>query len=208
LYFWQPNVGATLTTQIFNLLCKCIEDANGIKECRLKANIVQYRPILKEENQRVDCVREFLGISFEEQPDKHFFVIRSHHLVMESDSSLPSIFDKLQSYRKAITLNFEGFQYKFADFQLKVFKVSQSESLKAVVMEVEYLPVSSLEKTRALMDEFFELWQELLSSKALSGQIFNIDPNFAEYRLSDHYSWQHTAVLYSSAMAQAMSTRN
>lgn len=206
LYFWQPNAGVPLTKQMFSVLCKCIEEANASKESRVKANVVQYRPILKEENQRVDCVRDFLGISFEEQPDKYFFVIRANRLVVESDSNLPSILDKLQSYRKAIALVFEGVQFKFGDFQLKVFRVSQTETLKAVVMEVEYLPLSSIEKTRVLMDEFLELWQEMISSKAPPGHLFNIDPNFGEYRLSDEYSWQHTAVLYSNAMAQAMSS--
>lgn len=77
-----------------------------------------------------------------------------------------------------------------------------------ILYQAEYLPVSSIEKTRALMDEFFEIWQELLSSKVPSGHIFNIESNFVEYRLPDQYSWQHTAVLYSSVMAQALSMRN
>jgi len=125
--------------------------------------------------------------------------------VVESDSNLPSILEKLQSYRKAIALSFEGFQYKFGDFQLKVFRVSQTETLKAVVMEVEYLPLSSIEKTRVLMDEFLELWQEMMSSKSPPGHLIYIESNFGDYRLPDEYSWQHTAVLYSNAMAQAMS---
>jgi hypothetical protein len=77
------------------LLCKCIEEANASRESHVKGNVVQYRPILKEETQQVDCVRYFLGTSLEEQPDKHFFVIRENRLVVESDSNLPSIVEKL-----------------------------------------------------------------------------------------------------------------
>ncbi|XP_030945155.1 mediator of RNA polymerase II transcription subunit 20a-like isoform X2 [Quercus robur] len=102
----------------------------------------------------------------------------------------------------------EGFQYQLGDFQLRVGKVSptHSENLRGIVMEVEYLPISSMEKARQIMGEFLEIWQEAVSKRSLPGQFMHIEPNFAEYGLADHYTSQHTAVQYAIVMAQLIAT--
>ncbi|KAJ8528024.1 hypothetical protein K7X08_015475 [Anisodus acutangulus] len=79
--------------------------------------------------------------------------------------------EKLQSYKTRVALNFEGFQYQLGDFQLRVGKVVpiHSESLRGIVMEMEYLPISSWEKSHQIMGEFFDIWQEALGKRSLSG---------------------------------------
>lgn len=51
--------------------------------------------------------RDFWGISLQEQPDKYYFVIRGQRLVMEAESSIQTIMEKLQSYKTRVALNFE-----------------------------------------------------------------------------------------------------
>ncbi|KAL6000129.1 hypothetical protein ACLOJK_034807 [Asimina triloba] len=71
---------------------------------------------------------------------------------------------------------------------------------------VEYLPISSLEKSRQIMEDFVDIWQETVSKKSLPGHFMPIEPNFVEYGLGDHYSSQHTAVQYAAGMARLMAT--
>ncbi|KAG7557167.1 hypothetical protein ISN44_As11g031580 [Arabidopsis suecica] len=63
-------------------------------------------------------------------------------------------------------------------------------------MEVEYLPISSMEMARKLMEEFLDIWQEAMSKWSLPGKFMNIELNFAKFGLGDNYTPQHTAVRY------------
>lgn len=56
--------------------------------------------------------RDFMGISLAEQPSKYFLVIRGQRLVVEAESSIQMIMEKLQSYKTRVALNFEvsGFE--------------------------------------------------------------------------------------------------
>ncbi|MFS7922479.1 putative mediator complex, subunit Med20 [Helianthus anomalus] len=51
--------------------------------------------------------RDFLGISLPEQPNKYYFVLRGHRLVVEADSTIQTIMEKLQFYITRVALNFE-----------------------------------------------------------------------------------------------------
>ena len=75
-------------------------------------------------------------------------------------------------------------------------------------MKVEYLPISSIEKGRPIMEEFVDMWQETISKRSLPGHFLHIEPNFAEYGLFDHYSPQHTALQYASVVLQLIATQN
>ncbi|XP_062091127.1 mediator of RNA polymerase II transcription subunit 20a-like isoform X2 [Humulus lupulus] len=152
--------------------------------------------------------RDFMGISLPEQPNKYYFIIRGQRLVLEADSTIQTIMDKLQSYKSRVSLNFEGNQYQLGDFQLRVGKVSpaHSETLRGIVMELEYLPISSIEKARQMMDGFLGLWQEAVSKRSLPGQFMHIEPNFTEFGLGDYYTSQHTAVQYAIVVAQVIAT--
>ncbi|XP_057962545.1 mediator of RNA polymerase II transcription subunit 20a-like isoform X2 [Malania oleifera] len=149
-----------------------------------------------------------MGILLPEQPKKYYFVLRGQRIVLEADLTIQTIMEKLQSYKSRVSLNFEGFQYQLGDFQLKVGKVVpvNSESLRGIVMEVEYLPISSLDKSRQIMEEFVDIWQEAVSKRSLPGHFMHIEPNFAEYGLADLYTSQHTAVQYATVMAQLIAT--
>ncbi|KAE9452374.1 hypothetical protein RHGRI_005215 [Rhododendron griersonianum] len=205
---WQPNAGNTINSQILNEISQCAESINGVKEGRWKATLTFYKPMLREQASTAEFPREFLGISVPEQPNKYYFVIRGQKIVLEAEQTIQTIMEKLQSYKTRVSLNFEGSQYQLGDFQLRVGKaiLMQSESLRGIVMEMEYLPISSLDKSRQIMEEFFDIWQEALSKRSLPGHFTHVEPNFTEYGLSDNYTSQHTAVQYAMVTAQLIAS--
>ncbi|CAL9027581.1 unnamed protein product [Prunus brigantina] len=205
---WQPNAGTTVNSQIINEVTQCVESINGVKEGRWKATITFYKPMIREQALAGDFPRDFLGIALPEQPNKYYLIIRLQRIVLEADSSIQMIMEKLQSYKSRVSLNFEGFQYQLGDFQLRVGKVlpTHSENLRGIVMEVEYLPISSMEKARQVMEDFMDIWQQALSKRSLPGHFMHMEPNFAEYGLADRYTSQHTAVQYATVMAQLIAT--
>ncbi|KAL5572378.1 hypothetical protein UlMin_021975 [Ulmus minor] len=206
---WQPNAGTTASSQIVNEVTQCVESINGVKDGRWKATLTYYRPILRvEQGLASEFPRDFLGISLPEQANKYYFIIRGQKLVLEAESSIQTIMEKLQSYKSRVSLMFEGVQYVLGDFQLRVAKVvpSHSESLRGIAMEVEYLPISSMEKGRQIMEEFIDIWQETVSKRSLPGHFIHMEPNFADFGLADHYTPQHTAVQYANVVAQVIAT--
>ncbi|CAN8247236.1 unnamed protein product [Cochlearia groenlandica] len=206
--FWQPNQGSTVSSQILNEATQCIESMNGVKEGRWKENLIYYRPILRDQANQSEYPRDFLGISLADEPSKYYFVIRTQRIVVESDSSIQLIMEKLQSYKSKVVLYFEGFQYRLGDFRLRVGKVvpTLSETVRGIVMEVEYLPISSLDKAKKVMEEFVEMWDEALSKRSMTGKFVHMDVNFEEFGLGDSCTPQHTAVRYSFVMAHMIAT--
>jgi hypothetical protein len=51
--------------------------------------------------------RDFLGISLPEQPNKYYFIIRGQRIVLEADSSIQTLMEKLQSYKTRVALHFD-----------------------------------------------------------------------------------------------------
>ncbi|KAK4707219.1 hypothetical protein R3W88_033234 [Solanum pinnatisectum] len=88
-----------------------------------------------------------------------------------------------------------GFQYRLDDFWLQVGKVVpiNSESLRGIVMEMEYLPISSWETSHLIMSEFFEIWKETLGRRSLPGHFVHVQPNFSEF---GHINTLHNTQLY------------
>ncbi|EOA26414.1 hypothetical protein CARUB_v10024033mg [Capsella rubella] len=205
---WQPNQGSTVSSQILNEASQCVESINGVKEGRWKATLNYYKPILKDQANQSEFPRDFLGISLADEPDKYYFIIRSQRIVVEADTNIQSIMEKLQSYKSKVALYFEGFQYQLGDFRLRVGKVvpTHSENVRGIVMEVDYLPISSIKTANKLMEEFMEIWHEALAKRSLPGKFVNIDINFEEYGLGDIYTPQHTAVRYALVMAHMIAT--
>ncbi|CAN1273270.1 Mediator of RNA polymerase II transcription subunit 20a [Linum perenne] len=148
-------------------------------------------------------------LSNEEQPNKYYFIMRGQRLVTEADSSIQTIMEKLQSYKSRIALYFEGYQYRLGDFQLRVGKVvsSHSENLRGIVLEVEYLPISSMGKASQVLSDFVDILNEAVAKRSLHGSFMHNEPTLLEYGLGDDYSSQHTAVQYASVMAQLISTQ-
>ncbi|CAN6541239.1 unnamed protein product [Malus baccata var. baccata] len=205
---WQPNAGTTVNSQIINEVTQCVESINGVKEGRWKATITFYKPILREPSLTGEPTRDFLGIALPEQPSKYYLIMRLQRIILEADSSIQTIMEKLQSYKSRVSLYFEGFHYQLGDFRLRVGKVipTHLENLRGIVMELEYLPISSMEKARQVMEEFMEIWQQALAKRSLPGHFMHVEPNFSEYGLGDQYTSQHTAVQYAAIMAQLVAT--
>uniref|UniRef100_A0A7N0UL59 Mediator of RNA polymerase II transcription subunit 20 n=2 Tax=Kalanchoe fedtschenkoi TaxID=63787 RepID=A0A7N0UL59_KALFE len=208
VFHWQPNAGTTVNSQLLTEVSQCAETFNGVREGRWKPNLTFYKPMQRDQTIPADLPRDFLGIALPEQPNKYFLVIRGRSIVTEADSTIQVIMEKLQSYKSRISFTFEGIQYQLGDFLLRVGKVvpTHSENLRGIVMEVEYLPISSIEKGKVIMDEFFDLWQEALSNRSLPGHFSHIDTNFSDFGLSDTYTPQHTAVQYACVMAQMIAS--
>uniref|UniRef100_A0A2P2J942 Mediator of RNA polymerase II transcription subunit 20 n=1 Tax=Rhizophora mucronata TaxID=61149 RepID=A0A2P2J942_RHIMU len=135
---WQPNAGTTVNTQILNEISQCVESVNGVKDGRWKATLTLYKPVTREQSQAAEFPRDFWGMSLAEQPTKYYFIIRTQRIILEADSSIQAIMEKLQSYKSRVALYFEGFQYQLGDFNLRVGKVvsSHSESMRGIIMEV------------------------------------------------------------------------
>lgn len=209
LLHWQSGTGTQVSSQTLLDIMKSIESINAVRTGRWQVTAAQYRPTLRDSSIPGDCARELLGVAFSENPDKYFFILRAEHMVVEADSNIQDIMEKLQTYRNRLTLIFEGFQYQLGDFHIKAGRaVLNNEILRGIVMEVEYLPVSSLEKTRILLQEFVDLWQDVISKQSLNGKLMSLDPPWGDYSLPDNYSWQHTALQYISLMTHFMSQRS
>ncbi|PNX69086.1 mediator of RNA polymerase II transcription subunit 20a-like protein, partial [Trifolium pratense] len=136
---WQPNQGSSVNSHILNEISQCVDNFNGVKDGRWKATLTFYRPNLRDSSMAAtEFPRDFIGISLMEVPNKYFFIIRGHKLVLEADSSILTIFEKLQSYKSKVALNFEGLQYKLGDFQVRLIKVvpNTAENLRGILMEV------------------------------------------------------------------------
>ena len=56
------------------------------------------------------------------------------------------------------------------------------------------------------MEEFVHIWQDAVSKRSLPGHFINIEPNFSDYGLADHYTSQHTAVQCAHVMAQLIAS--
>ncbi|XP_020582485.1 mediator of RNA polymerase II transcription subunit 20a-like isoform X2 [Phalaenopsis equestris] len=204
LMHWQPKPGTTLSTQILTEACLSVESIGGQKDGRWRSVLTFYRPMQRDASVPVEHPRDFLGLALQEQPSKYYFILRPNRIVLEADASIQVVMEKLQSYKARVTLNFEGFQYKLGDFQVRVGKCipSTSEALRGIMMEVEYLPLSSIDKSKKVLEDFFDIWQETISKKSLPGIFMHIESNFADYGLQDRYTSLHTAVQYATCMAQ------
>jgi len=126
-----------------------------VKEGRWKATLNYYKPMLKDQANQLEFPRDFLGISLADQPNKYYFIIRTQRIVLEADSSIQLIMEKLQSYKSKVALYFDGFQYQLGDFRLRVGKVvpTHSENVRGIVMEVNKVSSFFLFKTDMMNTE-------------------------------------------------------
>ncbi|XP_010327599.1 mediator of RNA polymerase II transcription subunit 20a-like [Solanum lycopersicum] len=129
-------------------------------------------------------------------------------LIVKAESSMQKIMEIIQSYRMKFAVNCEGFQYRLGDFQVRVGKVVQinSENLREIVIEMDYLLISSWGTSDLIMSEFFEIYKETLGKKSLPGHFVHTEPNFLKFGLSDQYTSQHTVIKYASILAQMTTT--
>uniref|UniRef100_K4D1A0 Mediator of RNA polymerase II transcription subunit 20 n=2 Tax=Solanum lycopersicum TaxID=4081 RepID=K4D1A0_SOLLC len=159
--------------------------------------------LLLEQANASEFPQHFLGASLQKQ-NKFYMALSRQRLIVEAQSSMQTIMDNLQSYRIKFPLNCEGFKYRLGDFRVRVGKVVQINfgNLRGIVMEMEYLPISSWKTSHLIMSEFFEILKETLGKKSLPGHFVHVEPNFSEFGLSDQYTSRHTVVQYASILAQ------
>uniref|UniRef100_A0A3Q7JAX3 Mediator of RNA polymerase II transcription subunit 20 n=1 Tax=Solanum lycopersicum TaxID=4081 RepID=A0A3Q7JAX3_SOLLC len=171
--------------------------------------------LLQEPANESEIPQIFLGVSLQEQPEKFYMALIRQRLIVEAESSMQTIMENLQSYKMKLAINCEvciilrsGFQYRLGDFRMRVGKVVpiNSENLRGIVIEMEYLPISSWETSHLIMSEFFEILKVTLGKKSLPGHFVHTEPNFSKFGLSDQYTSQHTVVQYASILAQMTAT--
>uniref|UniRef100_A0A3Q7IFS9 Mediator of RNA polymerase II transcription subunit 20 n=1 Tax=Solanum lycopersicum TaxID=4081 RepID=A0A3Q7IFS9_SOLLC len=119
-------------------------------------------------------------------------------LIVKAESSMQKIMEIIQSYRMKFAVNCE----------VRVGKVVQinSENLREIVIEMDYLLISSWGTSDLIMSEFFEIYKETLGKKSLPGHFVHTEPNFLKFGLSDQYTSQHTVIKYASILAQMTTT--
>ncbi|TMW81881.1 hypothetical protein EJD97_007492 [Solanum chilense] len=205
---WQPNAGTTINRQILIEVSNCVERINGVKEGGWNNTFCFYKPIHKEQANESEIPQIFLGVSLQEQPDKFYMTLIRQRLIVEAKSSMQIIIENFQSYRMKLAVNCEGFHYRLGDFRVRVGKVApiNSENLRGIVMEMEYLPISSWKTSHLIMSEFFEILKETLGKKSLPGHFVQTEPKISKFGLSDQYTPQHIVVQYASILAQMKAT--
>lgn len=57
-----------------------------------------------------------------------------------------------------------------------------------------------------MIEEFINIWREVVAKKSLPGQFMHMEPNFGEFGLLDNYTPQHTALQYATALSQLIAT--
>ncbi|TMW87174.1 hypothetical protein EJD97_020326 [Solanum chilense] len=114
-------------------------------------------------------------------------------LVVEAQSSMQKIMENLLSYRMKVAVH------------CKTIPIN-SENLREIVMEMEYLLISSWETSHMIMSDFFEIWKEALEKRSLLGYFMHVEPKFSEFGFSDQYTSQHTVIQYASILAQMTTT--
>lgn len=66
---------------------------------------------MSDQSLPTEYAKDFLGLSLQEKPSKYYFIIRTSQLVVEAESSILAIMEKLQSYKNRVSLNFEVFAF-------------------------------------------------------------------------------------------------
>ncbi|KAL2338778.1 hypothetical protein Fmac_013224 [Flemingia macrophylla] len=201
--YWKPNQGNVMTNEeVMSKISECIETLHGVEdqECHCHACVTFYTPILRDERASfADLPQDFVGVLMMEQLNKQFFVMQSRWIVVEADSLILPLIEKLSSYKPKSYITLNGTLYKMGDFQIRLFKVLPDQgNLKGIIAEIEYLPISSIEQSKKIMEEMVDTLNELASKKSLEGHFVQAKANYAKYGLDDDYTSQHTAVQYAA----------
>ncbi|KAG6536366.1 mediator of RNA polymerase II transcription subunit 20a-like isoform X1 [Zingiber officinale] len=211
---WLPKYGSEITNPLLAEVILCLEGFGSItKVGNWLHRITIYRAIDRKGAYVSDASassrnlgHKFLGIAFHDHPSVYFFVIPlpRHLTVLEADANIQILMSQLGSFKHSSVRYFQGFQYRLGDFQLKVGKCFRSapENFRGIVLEIEYLPLSSMEVCRPIMKEFFGILQEEFSKMSVPGHLINIEAHFERFGLQDYYTAQHTALQYSACLFQ------
>uniref|UniRef100_A0A3Q7J6W2 Mediator of RNA polymerase II transcription subunit 20 n=1 Tax=Solanum lycopersicum TaxID=4081 RepID=A0A3Q7J6W2_SOLLC len=104
-----------------------------------------------------------LGASLHEQPNKLYMTLNRKRLVVEAQSLMQKIMENLLSYRMKVAIHCKEYSNTIP---------INSENLREIVMEMEYLPISSWETSHMIMSDFFKIWKETLGKKIITGLFY------------------------------------
>ncbi|GBG72221.1 hypothetical protein CBR_g11153 [Chara braunii] len=199
--YWQPLVGTVTSSQNFVDLVRAAESIQSVRIGRWNATCATYRPVIRDAPSsaaEVSAAKELFGASFSELPRKYFFVLRQEFIVVEAATSIQAVMERIQLYLNRLSVSFEGVCFQVGDFLVKIGKAiqSQNEVLRGVMIELEYIPTTSLEQSGPLLSEFLAIWQDLASNMSQPGRLVLVEPQYADFGLSDTYSPQHMALQY------------
>eukprot|EP00898_Chlorokybus_atmophyticus_P001992 jgi/Chlat1/2794/Chrsp187S02954 len=174
----RPPAGAPEAARI-------VEAMGGVRvgrwqsSCSVHMRNIKVGPDIPTE---VAGARDVTIVTFSDAPDRRFLLLRPDRL---------------------------GLQFSMGDFAVKVGRgsLSHGESMRGVMLEVEYKPVSMLPVGRPMVHDFVMQWQVASAELGFKGRFSLADPNYADYGLGQLYTMRHTASQYAmlcSAMLQQM----
>ncbi|GLC38365.1 hypothetical protein PLESTB_001268900 [Pleodorina starrii] len=180
-------------------------------------------------------LKDMWVVSFRDSPDQAFLLMRPEFKVLECEAAVMRLLEKKLEFAKQMTVRFEGHTYSKGDFLLRLCTATQAihstQALLGHCLEVEYLPLSSLTTSEAMMAEFVDLMRQLLTEMGagmgmgMAGdggggggrqggggggtalQLEVLKPSFDKYGIANMpYSRTHAAVAYSDLVVAMLNT--
>ncbi|GFR45709.1 hypothetical protein Agub_g7118 [Astrephomene gubernaculifera] len=170
-------------------------------------------------------LKDMWAVSFRDSPDQVYLLVRPEHKAIECDATIMRLLEKKLEYGKQMTIRLEGLTYSKGDFLLRLITATQaihsSQALLGHCLEVEYVPLSSMQAAEGCMADFVELLrQHLLASGALGGletlgggggrlgaQLELVKPSYDKYGLTGlPYGRTHAAVAYGDLVVAMLNT--
>ncbi|GJP36392.1 hypothetical protein CLOM_g20905 [Closterium sp. NIES-68] len=210
-----PSSSSLLSLATYTEVAKAIESLPAARKGRWQCTCSLYRPNARDtagappSQSDVAAARELFGVSFADVAGRHLLVLRQEHVVVEAESGVQTLMEKLQLYRHRVSITYEGFEYLLGDFAMRLGRaiLSTNEALRGIVVEVEYLPTCSLPRARPLLLDFLALWHDVVAAQGLVGRFVPLDPAFSDYSLGDSFSLQHSALQFVLVSAHLMAAR-
>eukprot|EP00884_Botryococcus_braunii_P015249 jgi/Botrbrau1/2407/Bobra.0395s0036.1 len=85
-----------------------------------------------------------------------------------------------------------GHTFFFGDFNVRVARMQQRDSVRACIVAIEYQPLNVLDSASALLQEFVDMLQQELAGAG--GTLEVVNPPFGAYSLPSTFSFQHAAL--------------
>ncbi|CAI5484608.1 unnamed protein product [Closterium sp. Yama58-4] len=210
-----PSSSSLLSLATYTDVAKAIESLPAVRKGRWQCTCSLYRPNTRDtagappSQSDVAAARELFGVSFADVAGRHFLVLRQERMVVEAESTVQTLMETLQLYRHRLSIVYEGFEYLIGDFAMRLGRaiLSTNEALRGIVVEIEYLPTSSLPDARPLLLDFLAIWHDLVAAQGLVGRFVPLDPAFSDYSLGDTFSLPHSALQFVLVSAHLMAAR-
>ncbi|KXZ48278.1 hypothetical protein GPECTOR_29g55 [Gonium pectorale] len=158
-------------------------------------------------------LKDTWAVSFRESPDLLYLLLRPDFKVLECEASITRLLEKKLEYGKQMTIRIEGHTYSKGDFLLRLCTATQAiqstQALLGHILEVEYLPVSSMSTADGMMGEMLDLLRQLAAAGGSGGggaTLEIVKPPYDKYGLSGlPYGRCHAAVAYGELVVTLLS---